>query len=72
MFKYLVISSYKNRNERRGGDVVLYIKDSIEYKVGHDLNKTEKCMEHLWIKCKGKNCNKSYLVAALYQPCSDE
>ena len=30
--------SYKNRNERRGGGVGLYIKDSIEYKVRHDLN----------------------------------
>ena len=24
----------------------------------------------MWIVCKGSNCNKSYLVAALYQPCS--
>ena len=26
----------------------------------------------MWIQCKGNNCNKSYLVAALYQPSSDE
>ena len=26
----------------------------------------------MWIKCKGNNCNKSYLVAPLYQPSSDE
>ena len=30
--------SYRNRNERRGGGIGLYIKDSIEYKVRHDLN----------------------------------
>ena len=41
--------SYKNRNERRGGGVGLYIKDSIEYKVLHDLNKTDKSIKHLWI-----------------------
>ena len=64
--------SYKNRNERRGGGVGLYIKDSIEYKVRHDLNEIDESIEHLWIECKGNNCNKSYLVAALYQPSSDE
>ena len=64
--------SYKNRNERRGGGVGLYIKDSIEYKVRHDLNKIDESIEHLWIECKGNNCNKSYLVAALYQQSSDE
>ena len=63
--------SYKNQNERSGG-VCLYTKDSIKYKVRHDLNKINESIEHLWIECKGNNCNKSYLVAALYQPSSDE
>ena len=63
--------SYRNRNERRGG-VGLYIKDSIKYKVRHDLNKIDESIEHLWMECKGNNCNKSYLVAALYQPSSSE
>ena len=61
-----------NQNERSGGGVGLYIKDSIKYKVRHDLNKIDESIEHLWIECKGNNCNKSYLVAALYQPSSDE
>ena len=64
--------SYKNRNERRGGGVGLYLKDSIEYKVHHDLNKIDESIEHLWIECKGNNCTKSYLVAASYQPSSGE
>ena len=64
--------SCKNRNERRGGGVGLYIKDSIEYKVGHDLNKIDESIEHLWIECKGNNYNKSHLVAAFCQPSSDE
>ena len=55
---------YRNQNERRGGGVGLYIKDSIEYKVRHDLNKIDESIEHLWIECKGNNCNKSYPVAA--------
>ena len=37
-----------------------------------DLNKIDESIEHLWIECKGSNCNKSYLVAVLYQPSSDE
>ena len=64
--------SYKNRNERRGGGVSLYIEDAIEYTLRHDLNEIDESIEHLWIECKGNNCNKSYLVAALYQPSSDE
>ena len=64
--------SYKNRHERTGGVVGLYNKDSIEYKVRHDLNKIDGSIKHLQIDCKGNNCNKSYLVAALYQPSSDE
>ena len=51
---------------------VLYIKDSIEYKVHHDLKKIDESIKHLWIECKANNCNKSYLVATLYQPGSDE
>ena len=68
MLKYLVIRSKKNRNERRGGGVDLCIKDSVECKVRHDLNKIDASIKHLWIECKGNNCNKSYLVAALSQP----
>ena len=76
LFNYVQIPGYKcsylNRNERRGGGVSLSIKDSIEYKVHHDRNKTNESIEHLWIECKGNNWNKSYLVAVLYQPSSDE
>ena len=65
LFNYIQIPgyklSYKHRNERRRGDVSLY-----------DLNKIDKSIEYLQIECKGNNFNKSYLVAALYQPSSDE
>ena len=49
--------SYKNRNERKGRGVGLYIKDSIEYKVRHDFNTIDESIKHLWIECKGNNCN---------------
>ena len=76
LLKYVQIPgykfSYKNWNERRGGSVGLYIKDSNEYKVLHELSKIDESIEHLRIECKGNKCNKSYLVAALHQPSSDE
>ena len=63
LLKYVKIPgykfSYKNRNERRGGGVALFIKESIEYKVSHDFNKIDESIEHLWIEGKGNNCNKS-------------
>ena len=52
--------------------VGLYIKYLIEYKVRQDLDKIDESINHLWIECKGNNCNKSYLVAGLYQPYSYE
>ena len=64
--------SYKSRNDRIGGGVGSYIKNSLEYKVHHDFNKIDEFIKLLSIECKGKKCNKSYLVAALYQPSSDE
>ena len=63
---------YKDGNERWGGGVGLYIKDSIEYKVRHDLNKIDESIKYLWIECKRIKCSKSYLVAALYQASSDK
>ena len=47
--------SYRNRNEKRGEGVGLYIKDSIEYKVRHGLNKIDESIKHLWMECKGNN-----------------
>ena len=49
LLKYVQIPGYKfnckNLNERRGGGVGLFIKDSVEYKVRHDLNKIDKSIE---------------------------
>ena len=45
LFNYIQISGYKlsckNRNERRGEGVGLYITDQIEYKARHDFNKID-------------------------------
>ena len=58
--------SYRNKNERWGAGVRLYIIDSIKCKVHHDMNKIHETMEYIWIECKGGNCNKKHLVGVLY------
>ena len=47
---------YKNRDERRGGGVGMYIKATIKYKERHDLSKLDETIEHnMWIECQRKN-----------------
>ena len=59
---------YKNRDERLGGGVGIYIKDAIKYKEQQDLSKLDETIEHMWIECQGKNKNKNYLLSVFYQP----
>ena len=58
---------YKNRDERRGGGVGMYIKATIKYKERHDLSKLDETIEHVWIACQRKN-KKNLLVRVFYQP----
>ena len=53
-------------------NVGLYIKDTIKYKEQQELSKLDENIEHIWIKCEGKNENKNWLVGVLYQPCSED
>ena len=59
---------YKNRDERQGGGVGLYKKDTIKFKERQDLSKLDETIEHMWIEFQGKNKNKNYLVGVFYQP----
>ena len=58
---------YKNRDERLGGGVGIYIKDAIKYKEQQDLSKLDETIEHMWTECQGKNKNKNYLAGVFYQ-----
>ena len=62
----------KNRDERRSGDVGMYIRDTIMYHLRKDIMRLDPDLERLWIKVKGRNKNHSYLVASIYQPKSDQ
>jgi DNA-binding sugar fermentation-stimulating protein len=59
---------FKNRGERRGGGVAIYIREELKYKERSDLVNIEPSMEHIWIEIKGKNKNSTVLLGVFYQP----
>ena len=58
--------AYRNRDERRGGGVGIYIRDTIEFKVRSDISKLDDSIEHLWLEIQGKK-----KLSASYQPSSE-
>ena len=65
-------SIFKNRIGKRGGGVGFYIKESITYKVRHDLSKRLDNLEILFVEIGGKNKNTPSLICVAYQPSSNE
>ena len=47
--------SYRNRDEKKGGGVGVYIKDCLTYKIRNDIISLDNTLEHLWVEVKGKN-----------------
>ena len=58
---------YVNRGSKRGGGVGLYIKETIKYKVRHDIHRIDQTIEHLWIEVSGKNKYSKVLLCVMYQ-----
>ena len=42
-------ATFKNRENKKGGGVGLYIKDHLKYTVRHDLSKIDETLEILWV-----------------------
>ena len=63
--------SYRNRDEKRGGGVGVYIKDCITYKIRNDIISLDDSLEYLWVEVKGKNKKSPYLIGVVYQPSSE-
>ena len=63
--------SYRNRDEKRGGGVGVYIEDYIAYKIRNDIISLDDSLEHLWVEIKGKNKKSPYLIGVVYQPSSE-
>ena len=65
-------SVFRNRKDKRGGDVGVYIKESITYKVRHDLSKGHDNLETLFVEIGGRNKNTPSRICVAYQPSSNE
>ena len=64
-------SVFKNRMGKREG-VGFYIKESITYKVRHDLSKGHDNLEILFVEIDGRNKNTPSHICVVYQPSSNE
>ena len=60
--------SYRNRDEKRGGVLGVYITDCITYKIRNDIISLDDSLEHLWVEVKGKNKKSPYLIGIVLQP----
>ena len=63
---------YANRDNKRGGGVGVYIKETFTYTERKDIINLDKSIEHYWLEVSGLNKNSSYLVGIFYQPSSIE
>ena len=75
LLEYVSLPGYKfscrNRDEKRGGGVGVYIKDCITYKIRNDIISLDDSLEHLRVEVKGKNKKTPYLIGIVYQPSSE-
>ena len=58
---------YRNRNDRRGGGVGIYINENIKSKLRNDLINFEPNLEHQWFELQGKNKHSHVLIGNFYQ-----
>ena len=73
---YVQINGYnavfKNRANKRGGGVGLYLKEQLQYKVRNDLMRNYTTLEVLLVEIRGRNKNTPTLICVTYQPSSNE
>ena len=66
------ILEYAHRDNKRGGGVGVYIKETFTYTKREDMINLYKSIEHYWLEISGLKKNSSYLVGIFYQPSSIE
>ena len=54
--------AYRNRDEKRGGGVGIYIRDTTEFKLRSDISKLDDSIEHLWVEIQGRKKNSACLI----------
>ena len=58
--------AYRNRDEKRGGGVGIYIRDTTEFKVRNGISKLDESVEHLWVGIQGRKINSACLMSGFY------
>ena len=58
---------FRNREDRRGGGVAIYVKSCYKFKLRKDIMNIEPTIEHVWIELSYKNKNSGILLGACYQ-----
>ena len=58
----------RHDRNRTGGGVIIYIKDSIIYKLRNDIATTSNIVENLWIEIVSSKHAKSHLISCMYRP----
>ena len=61
------ISIFRNRIVKRGGGVGFYIKESITYKVRHDLSKVHDNLEIISVEIGGSNKSNTFTYLCCVQ-----
>ena len=57
------ILEYANHDNKRGGSVAVYIKETFPYTEHEDIIDLDKSIEHYWFEVSGLSKNNSYLVS---------
>ena len=65
-------SVFRNRISKREGCVGFYMKESITYKVRHDLSKGHDNLEILFVQIGRRSKNTPSLICVVHQPSSNE
>ena len=63
--------AYRNRDEKSGGGIRIYIRDTTEFKVGSNISKLDDSIECLWVEIHGRKKNSACLIGVFYQPSSE-
>ena len=63
---------YTNRDNKQGGGVGVYIRETFTYTEHKDIINLDKSIENYWLEVSGLNKNSSCLVGIFYQPSSIE
>ena len=71
LLNYVTIPGYsnifRNRDDIRGGELGVYLKDAIDFKRRTDIENIEPDLEHIWLEIPGRNKHSKLLLGVMYR-----